>query len=104
MGDLKKIEDVVRNVLAVYPETRNSDNILYGYVIQNYNPALLQASVKDYLRYFNDYRVPRFESVARCRRKLQEKNPQLRADEDVKKWRKENERRYFNYAKEFIDE
>ena len=104
MGDLKKLEDVVRNVLIDYPDTRNSDNILYKHILQNYNPMLLNSSVKDYLMYFNDYKVPRFESVARCRRKLQEKNPQLRPTENVRKWREENETKFFNYAKEYIDE
>lgn len=100
MADLRKIEEVVRPILEAYPDARNSDNILYGYVIQKYNPMLLNSSVKDYLRYFNDYKVPRFESVARCRRKLQEKNPLLRSAENVREWRKENETSFRNYSRE----
>ena len=104
MENLKKVEDVVKTVLSDHPETRNSDNILYGYVLQNYNPMLLESSVKDYLRYFNDYKVPRFETVARCRRKVQEKNPPLRPTDNVREWRRENETKFFNYAKEYKDE
>ena len=101
MDSLKKVEDVVYRVLEDYPEARNSDNILYSYVISKYNPEALKQTLGEYLRYFKDFNIPRFESVSRCRRKLQEKNPELRGAEDVKKWRKENETRFFNYAKEY---
>ena len=101
MDNLKKVEDVVRSILEAYPETRNSDNILYSYTIANYNPDALHRPLGEYLRYFKDFNIPRFESVARCRRKLQEKNPSLRGAEDVRKWREENETRFFNYAKEY---
>lgn len=104
MENLKKIEDVVLRVLEDHPEARNSDNILYSYVIGKYTPDALSQSLGEYLRYFKDLKIPRFESVSRCRRKLQEKHPELRGAEDVKKWRKENETRFFNYAKEYEDE
>lgn len=100
MESLKKIEEVVTATLTVFPETRNSDNILYDYVVRSYNPEVLSKSLSDFLRYFTDYNIPRFESVARCRRRVQEKYPELKGNEDVRAWRKENDSKFRNYAKE----
>lgn len=97
---LKKIEEVVKEILTKNPVTRNSDNILYVWVLGAYNPDALDVKLSEYLMCFNDLEVPRFESVSRCRRKLQEKFPELRATEDIHKWRKENERAFRKYAKE----
>lgn len=100
MEDLKKIEPVVRMILREIPETRNSDNFLYEYVIQQYNPSALYQPLFTYLESFSELKIPRFESVARIRRKIQENEPELRGVEEVKKWRKENEKKFYNYAKE----
>ena len=97
--ELKKIEDVVRMVLTNFPETRNSDNILYAKVIGVYNKKALNAPAVDFFNFFMDLDIPRFESVARCRRKLQEDNIELRATENIHKWRKENEKKFEAYAK-----
>lgn len=104
MENIKKVEDVVRGIMECRPEARNSDNILYSFVISEYNPLALKQPLGEYLRYFKDLHIPRFETVARCRRKLQEKNEHLRGAEDVRRWREENETRFFNYAKEYEDE
>jgi len=101
MDNIKRVEDVVRRILEKYPEARNSDNILYSYVINSYNPEALSQPLGIYLRYFKDLHIPRFETAARCRRKLQEKNPNLRGSDDVRRWREEHETRFFNYAKEY---
>lgn len=40
-----------------------------------------------------------FESITRCRRKLQEKNPELR-DEETANMRNEKQKEYLKYAKQ----
>ena len=40
-----------------------------------------------------------FESITRCRRKLQEKNPELR-DEEIAKMRNKKQKEYINYSKQ----
>lgn len=100
MGKIKKVENIVRSILEDYPDARNSDNILYELVVSKTNPDVLHMPFKDYLIYFKDYNLPRFETVARCRRKLQEQEPHLRSVEDVRKWRKENETEFRNYARD----
>lgn len=40
-----------------------------------------------------------FESITRCRRKLQEKNPELRDEETVKK-RNKKQKEYIKYSKQ----
>lgn len=101
MGNsLMHVEQVVRGILEDYPDARNSDNTLYAIVVGKMNPDALHRPLQDYLMYFKDLKIPRFESVARCRRKLQEEEPHLRGVEDVRKWRKENETEFREYAKE----
>lgn len=40
-----------------------------------------------------------FESITRCRRKLQEKNPELR-DEETAKMRNRKQKEYINHSKQ----
>lgn len=100
MDDLKNTENIVRAILQDVPEARNSDNILYEEYINKVNPWVLIRPVREYLLYFSDLGIARFETVARVRRKLQETEPNLRGVEQVQKWRKENEKEFRTYAKE----
>ena len=43
--------------------------------------------------------IPSLESITRCRRKLQEKNPDLK-DEVVSKLREQQEEEHINYSRE----
>lgn len=100
MDNLKTVESVVRGILIDYPDARNSDNILYSIYVRKAKPEILSLPVVDYLLHFTDFGLYRFESVARTRRRLQEEEPELRGVEDVRKWRKENEKQFYEYAKE----
>ena len=44
-------------------------------------------------------KVPSFDSVSRCRRKVQEKYPQLRASKEVYAHRRELEQEYREFAR-----
>lgn len=100
MEDLKTVEGVVRSILVDYPDARNSDNILYSIYVGKVNPDVLHMPVSDYLLHFKDFGLYRFESLARTRRRIQEDEPELRGVEDVRRWRNENEKQFYEYAKE----
>lgn len=99
MDDIKNVENIVRAILQDNEEARNSDNILYEAYINKVNPWILIRPVRDYLLYFADMGIARFETVARVRRRLQEKEPELRGCEQVKTWRRNNEREFREYAR-----
>lgn len=100
MDNMNRLEDVVWSILFTVPDARNSDNILYSLVIEEYNKGISQVSISDFFRHFADFNLPRIESVGRARRKLQEAYPELRGEEHIKAWRRANERAFREYGKE----
>ena len=98
MSEFSKIEDQIKDILEKYPDCRNSDNILYSVYLSRVNPEVNSVSVSDFYKYFNDYNVPRFESIARIRRKVQSEYPELKGCDTVKQWRRENESKFKQYA------
>ena len=73
----------VVQLLKQFPETRNSDNLL----------------IRRYLQHFcSDAPIDQMdcsvETITRCRRWIQSKNPELRADEIVSEFRSANEEVY----------
>lgn len=108
---LKKIEPIVESILVTHPETRNSDMLLYRrYVLDKTGIDILQAiSIEEFKN------LPKYESVTRCRRKLQEQERKLIAMggvpihtvlpyEEVEARRKELEAEYEEYARGDIDD
>ena len=89
----------VRSVLKDYPETRDSDKLLWLYFNIKYNGLDLiidgssqsNISFKQWLLISD---VPTFETLTRCRRKLQELHSELVGD---KKRRSEAETQYRRY-------
>lgn len=100
MEDLRGLEAQVYDILVKNKDCRNSDNLLYIEILKKNNVNVLNLSVTEFFMHFADYKIPRFESVARTRRKIQEWYPDLMSFEDVRKWRKENETAFREYAKE----
>lgn len=98
MDDLKKLEYKVYQMLQKDEDCRNSDNLLYLTYLKDEGIDVKKISIDSFYSFFADYGVARFESVARARRKIQELYPDLRACEDVRKWRKENETEFREYA------
>jgi hypothetical protein len=100
MRDIHKLEDVVKDVLESDASTRNSDRQLYFKVCQRLDSGVLEHKLGDVLLSFNNYDMPRFESVSRARRKLQAKFPRLKATDEIKERRLEREIMFEEYAKE----
>lgn len=96
----KKLEDTKRYVhiaLQNNKMARENDHMLYIEVVYLINPELLRG---DFLETFKNQKqlgLPSFETVSRCRRKLQAEYEDLRADWEVQAARYENQVEFTDY-------
>lgn len=97
--NLKTVSELVRYQLEKYPATRDNDQLLYYRVCEQINPKSLSSNFGYVLLNRKDFDLPSIETVGRCRRKLQEKNPELRASSKVESFRGEREAEFREYAK-----
>lgn len=96
MAKLNKVEGLVKGILVESPEARDDDDILYMKVVEKY--GLGEIPVKAFLKCRRTYRIPSYESVGRCRRKLQEKYEEFRGSRASQETRTEEEGKYIVYA------
>ena len=93
MDRLKKVKDMVVFELENRPETRDSDRILIRNIYADFfgikNEPFCEVVMRDDL--------PNFESIRRCRAKVQEARPDLRASETVQDFRLDKEQIYFSF-------
>lgn len=75
-----KFEQEVKEALEQDSGPKDSDNILYYFIIKNrgYDPEGLSAKMM--LQHIERGLLPPIESIIRIRRKLQSKHPELRGD------------------------
>ena len=99
MARLKELEPTVKSVLEEFPETRNDDFLLYTVVAVSLNEDVNYYSFTRAMQLHKKLGIPPFESVTRCRRKLQAKFPELAASDAVQDIRNENISEYMSYAK-----
>lgn len=97
MAKIITIHQMVENILKQYPGTRDDDReliqTLYGkyYGIDFYKPW---GSV------IRDKNLPSFESIRRCRQRLQEKDESLRGSKESEDARLAKQEEYLEYARE----
>ena len=97
MSRIKLIEPLVEDALINVPETRKDNFILYIEVLGRFiDPKI---SLQEAFLNHKLLGLPELETITRCRRKLQEKNPELRDKEAVSVREKEQEE-YRDYAME----
>jgi hypothetical protein len=100
---LKKTSDLVHELLINEPACRNSDELLYLFVArvigQKNGFDVYKMSACEMLLRRKEYGLPSLKSVERARRKLQELNPELCADDTVEAHRMLLEEEYREYAK-----
>lgn len=98
MAQLKRLEKIVEEILKKDKLARKDDcylilqvvSKLYPYEIgKNFQTVMFNAKSKDIS----------FESITRCRRKLQEKNSELR-NEEIVKIRNTKQKEYIKYSKQ----
>ena len=99
MSKLNAMENVVISILSELPPTRNDDCLLMWEVCRRLTPNLLNKSFSDVMLFHTELGLPNIKTVERCRRKAQEKFPDLQATKEKKKQRKEEEKKYEEYSK-----
>lgn len=90
---LNELEKVVTYYLERWDYLRNDDFKLAACVYQNYAKTR-EITAHEFLWNHSKYNVPSFESITRCRRKIQEKRPELARYDTTKQ-----EEEYKQYAK-----
>lgn len=96
---LQSTTELVKEILERFPATRDNDQLLYYRVCEKINSKALTSNFGYVLLNRKDFMIPTIETVGRCRRKLQEKNPDLRASKEVEGFRAEREAEFREYAK-----
>ena len=94
MSRLKSLENVVFQILSDYPIARKDDRFLVTAVYSRY--VDVDSSFREVMK---DYTLPPFESISRCRRKIQETHEELRADSDIEQIRFDLQEEYIEYAR-----
>lgn len=89
--EIEKLKDIVQEALVQDARNRESDTWLIINVLR-------KMGFKIFIDYGEIESMPCFESITRCRRKLQEENEQLRASpetEDLREKKREELRSFF---------
>lgn len=95
MARILQIEPLVEEALINNKACRGDNFILYLEVLKKYID--LNLSIKDVFQNHKILGIPSLESITRARRKLQERNPDLK-DEVVAKARQQEVEEYVDYA------
>lgn len=98
--ELKTTTDLVKDILANIPGTRNSDDFLYFKVCERINPTIIYRPFYIVILNRKKYSFPSFETVRRTRQKLQAEYPEFSGNDTVEGHRKVNEQIFRDYAKE----
>jgi hypothetical protein len=104
--ELKNTTKLVKYILEQYPTARNSDNILYCYVLMEIGNRTgihyEEISIEKVLMNMKEFGLPSIETVGRCRRKIVEQCPELAGNSEVEAQRALNEETFKEYAKVVI--
>ena len=95
---MDNIEERVEFLLAEFPETRESDEILYMKLLER--DGRYDFSNITVLKFFRDRekaKVPSFKSVERARRKIQSDRPELMGSKQIQAARRKMEKNYREY-------
>lgn len=81
VNDIKKVKEVVREILVENEEARENDDLLYLLVCQEVcEKPLCEVSLVDAFMHRKELNLPPYESVRRSRQKWQESCPILRGN------------------------
>lgn len=100
MKQIKKVSDVVKQVLEDVPAARNNNDILYINVCNRYNPSVCAVPFHLVMFHRKKFNIPPFEGVARARRKVVAQYPELSGSDDVEAYREMNEEIMIDYARQ----
>ena len=88
MKQLFSVIDEVEKFLTEYPVLRDDDEKLMANIWNSHIGNLEDVDGKDVLCMLASHKLPSYESISRCRRKLQEECPNLRGE----KWYERHKR------------
>ena len=95
MAKINTTHNTVLRILETNPATRSDDWLLILEVWKEYIST--EISVESLLTHHIELGIPNFETIRRCRQKIQSNNPHL-VNEVAKSIRKEEEREFRQYA------
>ena len=95
---MKNILDKVISLLTTHPSLRDSDDKLTATIWYQSTNKVKEMDAMTLLHKFAEGKLPSYESISRCRRKVQEEKPELRG----LKWEKrhKNTKKVKNEIKE----
>lgn len=92
--------DKVINLLTKYPSLRDSDERLIANIWFNHIKEIEEIDAVALLTKFSKGKLPSYESISRCRRKIQEEKPELRG----LKWERRHSKKLQNKVKNDVKE
>ena len=75
MSKIYEVEPIVESALVENPETRDDNFLLYAVVLEKYIDVKMP--MVEVFKNHKSLGIPSLETITRCRRKLQERNPKL---------------------------
>ena len=96
MSRVSKYENIVHSILLDKVATRSDDKLLYYWVLSEEG---FNVNVSLYRYLLNGDNFPNYDSITRCRRKLQAKYPELRPAKNEQIRREEAEQDFRAYAR-----
>ena len=100
MEKLTTIEQKIRHELEIRPECRESDWALMFHLYLDFYGIDSKSTFFDVCVMHNQMDLPSPESISRLRRKVQEHNPELRSEDQVREWRKDREIEMYDYVQQ----
>lgn len=104
MNKLYKLEDVIRPILEKDSKAREDDMYLYKEYLDlktNGLSDVLLPVIFEEKEYRTKNKIASYDSVGRCRRKLQEKNEYLKPKKEVQDQRDIQQMEFFEYATDY---
>lgn len=97
---LGKIKEVVLDILETTPAARDDDMVLYALACKKFNPHIdLSGSFSFVLINHECFSIPNYDSVGRCRRKIQAERPDLQSSEEAKRVKAERIAEYREFSR-----
>lgn len=106
--ELKDLKTLVENLLQEHPALRGKDDVLYLEVLRKTHPYwnsgrittnIENMPIGEFFSERKNMKLPSFESVSRCRRKVQEEFPDLRPPKKIQEARTRREEEFYNWSK-----
>ena len=97
ISNLNTLKAKVRYILEHYPTARENDRWLIKVLYQKFYNVHFYDAFGDVVM---NEKLPSFESIRRCRQKIQEEDESLRGGKESEKARLEKQVEYIEFAKE----